>query len=101
MLRADPSDYEGPCPVEIAFSGRVSVVGGGGTVSYKFLRNDGASAPVETIEFDGPGSRSISTTWRLGAATARFNPYNGWQSIQIFDPAEYQSNRAEFTIRCR
>lgn len=100
-LRADPFDHTGPCPVEISFSGRISVAGGAGTVSYKFLRSDGASAPVQTINFDEPGSKKVSATWRLGAATPRFNPYKGWQAIKIFDPREMESNKAHFTIRCR
>src|SRR5262245_60160477 len=36
ILRADPFEHNGPCPVTITFSGRISVVGGIGTVSYKF-----------------------------------------------------------------
>ena len=101
FLRADPFDHVGPCPVTITFSGRISVVGGSGTVSYKFLRSDGASAPIQTLTFDGPGSKNVSNTWRLGATTSRFNPYNGWEAIKIFDPQEMESNKAHFTIRCR
>lgn len=97
MLRADPFNYSGPCPVTINFSGRISVVGGGGQVSYKFLRSDGASAPVQTLEFTSSGSREVSTTWRLGGQGQSFN---GWQSIKTFDPGEKQSNKATFQIRC-
>lgn len=101
LLRADPFDYDGPCPVKISFSGRISVAGGSGTVAYKFLRNDGASAPVKALTYDGPGSKSVSTAWTLGAATPRFRPYSGWQSIKIFDPEEMESKRASFKIYCR
>lgn len=97
LLRADPFDYVGPSPVTIKFTGRISVVGGGGTVSYKFLRSDGASAPIETLHFDGPGSRDVSTTWRLGGPGFT---YSGWQSIKILEPQEMESERANFNIRC-
>ena len=100
-LRADPSNYNGPCPVEITFSGRISVAGGGGTVSYKFLRSDGASAPVQALQFSEPGSKDIRTTWRLGAATPNFQPYEGWQSVKIFDPTALESNQARFQLHCR
>lgn len=96
-LRADPFDYRGPCPVRIEFSGRISVAGGGGTVSYKFLRSDGANAPVQTAAFDGPGSQGVKTTWQLGGAGMVFE---GWQQIQTFDPEERTSPRARFSIRC-
>ena len=33
IVRAQPPHYEGPCPVEIKFSGMISVAGGGGEVS--------------------------------------------------------------------
>lgn len=96
FLRADPFDYVGPSPVTIKFTGRISVVGGGGTVSYKFLRSDGASAPIETLHFDGPESRDVSTTWRLGGPGFT---YSGWQSIKILEPQEMESERANFKIR--
>ena len=97
-LRADPFDYVGPCPVTIRFTGRISVVGGSGTVSYKFLRSDGASAPIQTLEFDKSGSKTVSTTWRLGG---QGTTYSGWQSIKIFEPQEKNSNRAEFKTQCQ
>ncbi|HBP89131.1 MAG TPA: hypothetical protein DD706_15700 [Nitrospiraceae bacterium] len=97
-LRADPFDYRGPCPVLITFTGRVSVAGGGGVVSYKFLRNDGASAPVHSLTFDGPGSQPVETTWRLGGSAMT---YSGWQAIQIVDPQDRESNKATFKITCQ
>jgi hypothetical protein len=96
-LRADPFNYVGPCPVAIKFSGRISAVGGSGRISYKFLRSDGASAPIETLTFDTPASKDVSTTWTLGAP----GTYSGWQAIQIFDPQELKSNQAPFTIKCQ
>ncbi len=94
ILSADPFNYEGPCPVTIRFSGRISVVGNG-TVAYKFLRSDGASAPVKSIAFSGSGSQDIEDTWIFGKSCS------GWEQIQILDPVEKLSNRAEFTIQCR
>ena len=99
FLRADPFDHNGPCPVTIKFSGRISVVGGSGTVAYKFLRSDGASAPVESLVFDSPGSKDVSTTWTLGGAA--LPTFSGWQALQVLDPQETRSNEARFTIRCQ
>ncbi len=100
-LRADPRDYSGPCPVKISFSGRISVVGGQGTVSYKFLRSDRFSAPVESLTFDSPGSKTVATSWRLGALTPRFQPFSGWQAIQILEPQAMKSDKAAFRINCQ
>jgi hypothetical protein len=98
FLRADPFDYVGACPVTITFSGRISVAGGGGTVSYKWIRNDGASAPIETLTFSEPGSQDINTTWYIGDAGMN---YSGWQALEILDPQALTSDRAEFKIQCQ
>jgi hypothetical protein len=98
FLRADPFDYVGPCPVAVTFSGRISAVGGSGRVSYKFLRSDGASAPVQTLSFTSPGSQDLNETWTLGGAG--FN-YSGWQSLHIFEPEEMTSEQAHFRIQCQ
>ncbi len=98
FVRADPFDYSGACPVMITFTGRISVAGGSGTVSYKWIRNDGASAPVETLIFDGPGSKDISTTWYIGASGMS---YSGWQALEIFDPEAKTSEHADFKIQCQ
>lgn len=97
-VRADPFDYSGICPVTITFSGRISAAGPGGTVSYKWIRSDGASAPVEILVFDGPGSKDISTTWSIGGSGM---DYSGWQAIEVFDPQSNISEHADFRIRCQ
>jgi hypothetical protein len=81
--------------VTLRFSGRISAVGGSGTVSYRFLRSDGASAPVSAVTFDSPGSKDVQTTWMLGRS------YDGWQSLKILDPQERESERAVFQVTCR
>jgi hypothetical protein len=98
FLRADPFDYVGTCPVTITFSGRISVAGGSGTVSYKFLRSDGASAPIQTLNFNGSGSQDISETWQIAGSGMN---YSGWEAIQIFDPQQMTSDRANFKIQCQ
>jgi len=96
-LRADPFNYSGPCPITLTFAGRISVVGGNGTVSYRFARSDGASAPIRRISFDQAGSKDVQTSWRLGGPGFT---YSGWQALRIFEPQELDSNRASFNVRC-
>jgi hypothetical protein len=96
-LRADPFDYSGPCPVLITFSGRISLVGSGGRLSYKFLRSDGASAPIQAVEFNSSESKDVSDTWTLGGSGMS---YTGWEAVQIFEPQEMKSNQAAFKIHC-
>lgn len=97
-VRADPFSGAVACPVDIQFSGRISVVGGSGVVTYRWIRSDGASAPVETVNFDAAGSQEVNTTWtRSGAPGADIT---GWQAIQIFEPREQESAHADFNLSC-
>ena len=97
MLRADPFAGSANCPVTVRFSGRISLVSGGGTVSFRFARSDGASAPVQSVTFTGPGSKDVSTTWQLGE---RGEHLVGWQRLVILDPVETQSAPAAFDLTC-
>lgn len=98
MATEDPTGYSRG-GLTITFTGRISVVGGGGRVSHEFLRNDGASAPVESLMFDAPGSKEIGTTWMIGGPG--LPTYEGWEAVQIFEPQEMKSANAPFKIRCQ
>ncbi len=92
-----PETYQGQCPVTINFSGKITV-NGKGTVQYKFLRSDGAVSPVQVLEFDSAGSRTVSTVWSLGGPS--LIAYDGWQAIQIVSPNIMDSGKALFAFRC-
>lgn len=96
-LRADPFSGTARCPVTVVFSGRISLLSGSGTVAYRFDRSDGASAPVQTVTFTGPGSKDVSTTWQLGGAGSQLQ---GWERLTILDPEETRSEQATFNITC-
>ncbi len=96
IVRADPFNFSGVCPVTITFSGRISAVGAG-TVSYRFIRSDGASAPIETLTFNGSGSQDVTETWRLGGPAFTFS---GWEAIRVIDPTALDSAHATFRIVC-
>ena len=93
-LRADPPVHPGPCPATIRFTARISALGAGGTVAYRFVRSDGASGPVQTVVFQGPASKDVTTTWQLASN------FEGWQQLVILQPHEMKSNRAGFSVSC-
>lgn len=93
-LSADPSSYTGPCPATITFKGKISA-SRPAVVQYRFIRNDGAIAPVKTLTFSAAGSKSVSTTWTLG------RDYTGWEAIKVISPVEVESNKANFSIQCK
>ena len=99
VIRADPYDYRGPCPVLIAFSGAISLsTKGGGIVTYRLLRSDGASRPIHTLSFTHPGTKDISDYWQVGGPG--LDSYDGWESVQIVEPLTVESTRASFRVKC-
>ncbi len=96
-LSASPANYSGQCPGKITFSGQITAQQPG-KVQYKFIRSDGAFAPIKTLNFDHPGSKAVSTTWTLGGD--QLPQYDGWQAIEIVYPTSLTSNHAAFHLRC-
>ena len=94
-----PASYSGStCPAVFTFSGTIHVSSGPVTVTYRWIRSDGAIAPEQTINFTGSGAQDQSVapeTWTLSA--------NGthWEAIQIVSPGSAQSNEATFTLNCQ
>lgn len=97
-VRADPFAGPVPCPVDVVFSGRISLSGGGGVVEYRWERSDGASARLETLEFDGPGSKEVSTTWSRWGETG--DVVDGWQRLTVVKPQRMASGQASFQLTC-
>jgi Carboxypeptidase regulatory-like domain len=93
-VSVDPTTYTGSCPAVFTFTGTISSAVAG-TVTYRWLRSDGATAPVETIAFAEPGTQTVTTTWTLSPAT-----FNGWQRLSLISPTSAVSNQANFTLTC-
>lgn len=94
-LSAHPDNYSGGCPTTIQFRGRIKVTNPSiHKVQYRFIRSDGALAPVHTLNFSGPGSKKVENSWQLGKS------YRGWQAVEVLYPRAVRSGRAAFRIRC-
>lgn len=98
-VEATPTEYNGVCPAPIKFPGKIQA-NGAGRVKYTWLRSDGATAPVEYVDFEKPGIKYVTTTWTLGDASL-LPHYDGWQQIKILSPNEMLSNQAAFKLTCR
>ena len=101
-LKAIPETYSGRCPVTIKFQGKITVTNITRPplkVQYKFIRSDGAFAPIRTINFIRDGSRAVNTTWTLGGPG--LPTYEGWQAIKVVYPQDVESNKANFKIECK
>jgi len=100
-LDAKPDDYVGPCPVTVTFTGTVTV-NKAGKVKYTFIRSDGARDTNDlSLDFNGPGTKRVETTWHLGAAVPIFQPFKGFQQLRTLSPNQMDSDRASFVLRCK
>jgi hypothetical protein len=95
-LAVAPKSHSGSCPHKFTFNGVIRA-NRAGRVQYRFIRSDGANAPVRTLTFDRPGAKRVSTTWTLGGPGMTFD---GWQAIEIIWPQKITSNRAAFSLKC-
>gem|GEM_PF-3498719 len=88
------------CPGTITFTATISAANFSPTalrqVQYTWVRDDGASAPTQTITFPAgtPATRTVSTTWTLGTS------HTGWEAVHVTYPQDVTSNRATFTFNC-
>ena len=96
-LTARPTSFSGKCPAVIEFKGQIAVTEPG-RIQYKFIRSDGAAAPVQILDFAQPGSKPVSATWKLGGAA--LPNYEGWEAIKVIHPQQLQSDKAVFRIQC-
>lgn len=91
-----PTNYSGACPKKFDFIGNISV-NAAGTVTYKWIRSDGATAPTQSLTFGGAGSQAVTTSWTLGGAG---KTYTHWEKVQILTPNSIESNQATFNLAC-
>jgi hypothetical protein len=89
-----PPVHVGACPFMFKFTGKI-VSNSQGVVKYRWIRSDGAIAPVQTLFFREPGTQFVSTTWTLSPPH-----YVGWEAIRILTPNPLISNKAVFKLTC-
>ena len=98
-LKAESLENPGKCPVLVKFTGYITA-NGAGTVKYTFGRNDGATAPVYTLDFTEAGTKTVTTMWTLGGVG--LTSYKGWQTLKIISPNELEtdSKTGHFMMKC-
>ncbi len=92
-----PKNYSGKCPFKFNFTGYITT-NGKGTVKYKWIRKDGAIAPVKTIYFSKAETKKVTSSWYLGGAGKVYKNY--WEAVQILSPNSITSNKALFSLYC-
>ncbi|MDB4293066.1 hypothetical protein N9954_06615 [Maribacter sp.] len=90
-------DFSGECPKRFDFEG-VITADGPATITYTWLRSDGATGPENTLEFTEAGSQTVNISWTLGGSGNQYEGY--WRQLKVITPQEVLSERAEFDLDC-
>jgi len=91
VVGVDQYPFTGPCPKTIHFWGIIAT-NGPGTVTYRWERSDGATAP-ETLTFTAAGSQVVTNLWTRGEGT-------GWQRLHVLTPNDATSSQIDFAVTC-
>lgn len=89
-----PAGHAGACPFTFTFTGKI-VANSQGIVKYRWIRSDGAIAPVQTLIFRERGAQVVTDTWTLSPPH-----YVGWEAVRILSPNAMVSNKAVFKLQC-
>jgi hypothetical protein len=95
---AVPGNFVGTCPGVITFKAKLQATQAG-RVKYQWIRSDGATGPVEYVDFTEAGVMHVETTWTLGDLSA-LPTFVGWEQIKVISPNTTVSNKANFKLTC-
>lgn len=92
-----PTNYSGACPKQFDFTGNITS-NSAGTLTYKWVRSDGASGSTQSMTFGAAGTQAANAdSWTLGGTGFT---YSGWEKIQILTPNSIESTPANFNMAC-
>jgi len=92
-LTAIPPFFTGPCPFHFQFTADITS-SGIGTVTYYWERDDGGQFGHGFVNFDSPGTKSVSTVW------PQVIPGAHWMKIYIDTPNHQYFGPADYTVIC-
>ncbi len=95
-LVANFSEYQGRCPVAVHFDGAITVVGGAGSVVYRFVRDSGPT-DARAIRFDQPGTLRVADSVTVPIPEGEFA---GWDQLEILQPTRIASEVRQFHGLC-
>jgi hypothetical protein len=97
--RVDPSPLYQDCETgyQFDFTQQISMTRPG-RVTYRWLRSDGAGAPVEYIDFAARGTKIATAGWMRGGNPG--DTLDGWEQIEILTPVRLRGERIAFSYTC-
>jgi len=100
-LMASQYNYSGPCPVNIEYDAQIGSALKG-PVMYQFVRSwDSGTTPLQTIQFDKPGTAKVKTNYPFDPQKNPSDPVAGWVGIKIVAQGKELVKKADFTLSCQ
>jgi hypothetical protein len=93
----DPKYHDCATGYRFNFSQQVSMTQPG-RVTYRWLRSDGAGAPIGYIDFANPGTQVVTDWWQRSGAPG--DQLTGWEQIEILTPVSLKGERLSFSYTC-
>lgn len=89
------ADYAGmdDCPQMTAHI----TANGPGEVTYRWTRSDGASAPIQSVNFATAGTKNVTGNWALGST---WEGTEHWLGLYIDEPNHQEFGHKAFTDAC-
>lgn len=79
-----PTSWKGRCPVTFQATGHIEA-SGKGTARYRWIRSDGGKSRVHDLVFEGPGKKTVTSSWTLSALQPN-EPARRWIAVEVLYP---------------
>ncbi len=79
-----PNSWKGPCPATVQATSQI-VATGKGTAQYRWIRSDGGKTQPRDLVFEGPGTKTVTTSWKLSNLQADVSERR-WIAVEVLYP---------------
>jgi hypothetical protein len=102
-MSVDTADITVPCGPgghKFVFTANIQT-DGAGQVKFHWERSDGSKSNKKTLNFSGPGTKTVTDNWTLGdSGVVSPNPFTGWERIFVDSPNGAPFSKQNFKITC-
>ncbi len=92
-MSADNANYSGACPHTFNLSAEITSTAAG-NVTYFWEFSDGSKTSKQSVDFGGPGNKTVTTTWQVASN------FDGWVKVYIDNPNHQYFSQFNLKAAC-